>query len=118
MIVAVAFTTLVVGLIVWLVGRYLRGPARLAVLKRKLNAIEKERQQIINDSARSGTTVSTDAVLRYTEELKAAYVQSGQEEEAREVERVIREFREQHGAEIPIDEAYALMKELERKHGQ
>jgi hypothetical protein len=34
------------------------------------------------------------------------------------VERVIREFREQNGAEIPIAKAYALIQEIEGKYGQ
>ena len=30
----------------------------------------------------------------------------------------LKSFREQHGQEIPVDAAYRLMKELERKQGE
>ena len=114
---------LAVGLIVWLAARHLWGTGRQArgeryrILKR-LQQIEEERQLAVDDAARRGSTVSTDQVVKHAEDLRERYANSGEEEEAREVERVIREFREKNGPEIPIDKAYALMKELEAKYGK
>lgn len=114
---------LVVGLIVWLAARHSRGTARQADVERdqilkELQQIEEKRQLLVDDAARLGSTVSTDRILKHVEYLKETYVNSGQEEEASKVERVIREFREKNGPEIPVDKAYALMKELEDKYGK
>jgi hypothetical protein len=113
---------LVVGLIVWLAGRHQRGGVRKEVSERdrilqELQEIEKERQRAVDNAAQGRATISTDRALKQVEILKQAYVDSGQEEAAREIEQVIREFREQNGPEIPVDQAYALMKEIEGKHG-
>ena len=114
---------LVIGLIVWLAARRSRGTAQQADLERdrilkELHEIEEKRQRLIDDSARHGTTVSTDQVLKYVEDLKDTYLKSGQKEVAREIERIISEFREQNGPEIPVNKAYALVKELESKSGE
>lgn len=113
----VVIAILVIGLVVWLTARHLRGTPqqeRSRILKR-LQEIEEERQKLIDDSADQGNTISTERVLKHVEALKAKYLESGQEEAARSVERVISEFREQNGPEIPIDKAYALMQALEGK---
>jgi len=131
-LITVALVILVVGLIVWLAVRQVSLERRRnapeftqdqrllvrSLIQEKIDRLEKERQQIIDDSARRGVKISTDEILKQAEELRETYVKSGQEEEAREVERVIREFREQHGSEIPIDEAFRMMKEFERKRGE
>ncbi len=114
---------LVVGLIAWLAARHLRAAARQAGVERarilkQLQEIEEKRQLLVDGAARRGSTISTDRILKHVEDLKETYVNSGKEEEARKVERVIREFREQNGPEIPVDKAYALMKELEDKYGK
>lgn len=114
---------LVVGLIVWLSVRHRRSRVRTAVVERdqilqELQKIEKRRQSAIDDASQRGVTISTDSALKHVENLKQAYVDSGQEEAAREVERVIKEFRKKNGSEIPIEKAYALMKEVEGKYGQ
>lgn len=114
---------LIVGLIVWLAGRHSRSQAHQVVSERdrilqELHELEKKRQGAIDDAAQRGVTISTDSVLKQAETLKEEYVGSWHEEEAREVERLIREFREQNGPEISIDKAYALMKAIEDKYGQ
>ena len=120
----VAFVViLLVGLIIWLASRHSRSKAQQTVLERnrilkELDELKKKRQGAIDDAARRGVTISTDRVLKHVENLKEAYVSSGDEEAAREVERIIRDFREQNGPEIPVEKAYALMKEIEDKYGQ
>jgi hypothetical protein len=114
---------LVVGVVVWLVhqlrrGKIERAPRERGRLLQELQEIERKRQGLIDDTAQRGVTISTDRALKPVEELKEAYRSSGREEAAREVERLIREFREQNGPEIPIAKAYALMQEIEGKHGQ
>jgi predicted ATP-grasp superfamily ATP-dependent carboligase len=113
----------ILGLIFWLVSRNSHRKAIQVVSERdsilqELQEIEKKRQGLIDDAGQQGVTISTDKALKQTEALKEAYIASGHEEEAQEVERVIKEFREQNGAEIPIDKAYALIKEIENKFGQ
>lgn len=114
---------LVISVAVLLVYRLRRGRAEQALRERgrllqELQEIERKRQGLIDNAAQRGVTISTDRALKTVEELKEAYRSSGREEAAREVERVIREFREQNGPEIPIAKAYALMQEIEGKHGQ
>jgi Holliday junction resolvase RusA-like endonuclease len=118
---AIIIAILIVVLIVWQTARHSQGTSRQADLDRiqkELQDIEEKRQQAINDSAQRGTTISTDQVLKHVEDLKETYVTAGNEEATRDVERVIRDFREQNGPEIPVDKAYALMKELEGKYGK
>ena len=114
---------LVVGLIIWLASRHSRSKAQQTVLERdrilkEIDKLEKKRQGLIDDAARRGVMISTDRVLKHVENLKEAHVRSGHEEAARVVERIIRDFREQSGPEIPVEKAYALMKEIEDKYGQ
>lgn len=114
---------LIVGLIVWLVSRHSQNKALQAVSERdrilqELQKLEKKRQGLIDEAAQRGATISTDHALKQVETLREAYIASGHVEEAREVERVIKEFREQNGPEIAVDKAYAFMKEIEDKYGQ
>jgi uncharacterized coiled-coil DUF342 family protein len=114
---------LIVGLIAWLVSRHSQNKVRQAVSERdrilqELQELAKKRQGAIDEAAQRGVTISTDQALKQVGTLKEAYVASGHEEAAREVERIIREFREQNGPEIPIAKAYALMKEIEDKYAQ
>jgi hypothetical protein len=109
----------IVGLSVWLKwqkfsGQGLYGPFRHErdrILE--LQQMKEKRQLLIDDAARLGSTVSTDLILKHVEDLKKRYVDYGEQEAARKVEKTIREFREQNGPEIPVHKAYALMKELE-----
>ena len=72
--------------------------------------IEKRKREIIDQGAREGKTISTERALRYAEELKANYMGPDREEYVREIEAVMAEFREKYGPEIPVDEAYRLIK--------
>lgn len=113
----------ILGLIFWLVSYNSHRKAVQAASERdrilqELQEIEKKKQGLINGAAQHGVTISTDHALKQIETLKEAYIASGHEEEAREVERIIKEFREQNGSEIPVDKAYTLMKEIENKFGQ
>jgi hypothetical protein len=73
---------------------------------------------LISTVARRGFAVSTDHILKHVEDLKETYASSGLEVEARKVEQIVREFREQNGPEISVDKAYALVRELEEKFGK
>jgi hypothetical protein len=76
--------------------------------------IEAQRQGIIDGGAKAGKTISTDRAVRYAEELRQRYLAENREDDAREVEGVIKAFREKYGSEIPVDEAYRLSKEWDR----
>ncbi len=112
---------LAVGLVAWLLWRHQR--ARNALTQRggilkELREIERKRQGLIDEAGQRGVTISTDKALRHVEELRDSYASSGNDAAARDVDRIIRKFREENGPEIPIETAYALMKDLEGKHGQ
>jgi len=111
---------LVVGLIVWLLWRHQR--ARSAFTEREeilkeLAEIERKRQALIDEAGHRGLTISTDKALKRVEELRDSYVISGNDTAAREVDQMIRKLREENGPEIPIEKAYALMRDLDGKHG-
>lgn len=112
---------LIVGLVLWLGWRHQRG--RQAAMQRdgilrELREIESKRQALIDDAGQRGVTISTDRALRHVEELRDSYASSGNAAAAREVDCIIKKFREENGPEIPVAKAHALMKELEGKHGQ
>jgi hypothetical protein len=97
------------------VGQYLmalRGGNQLALVE-----IEQERQAINNQGAATGKTVSTEAALKYVLELKTRYDGPNREEYVSEIDRFADEFRKQHGPQVPIDQAYAMVKEIEGRFG-
>jgi hypothetical protein len=98
------------------VGRYL-----MALRDRNLLAIEeleRKRHSIIDDGAADGKTISTEAVLKHVLERKTTYDGPNREEYVSEIDRFAKEFREKHGAQIPVDQAYAMFKELEDRFGR
>ena len=112
---------LVFGLVVWLLWQRQRGRNALVqrdgILK-ELQEIESKRQSLIDEAGQRGVTISTDKALKHVEELRDSYVSSGNDAAAREVDQIIIKFREENGPEIPVEKAYALIKELEAKHGR
>ena len=112
---------LVAGVVVWLLWRHQR--ARSALSQRdgtlkELRELESKRQPLIDEAGQRGVTISTDKALRHLEDLRNSYAGSGNDVAAREVDQIIRKFREESGPEIPIEKAYALMKDIEAKLGQ
>jgi hypothetical protein len=98
------------------VGRYLialRDRNRLAI-----EEIERKRQAIIDKGAAEGKTISREAVLKRVLEQKATYDGPDREEYIAELDQVIDDFRKNHGPEIPVDEAYAMLKDLEARFGR
>lgn len=84
---------------------------------KEVNAIETGKQKIIDQGARDGKTLSTENVLKRVEEIGSAYAGPDREEYVRELDRLMAEFLEKYGPEIPVDEAYRIVKEFEGKHG-
>jgi hypothetical protein len=82
-----------------------------------LEEIEQEGQAIINKGAAAGETVSTEAALKHVLELKTKYDGPNREEYVSEIDRIADEFRKQHGPQIPVDQAYAMVKEIEARFG-
>ena len=80
-----------------------------------LPRIENKIEAVIGQGAREGKTISTEKVLSRVEELKSSYTGPDREAFVEEIDRVMTEVREKYGPEIPVDEAYRLQKELERK---
>lgn len=97
------------------VGRYL-----VALRDRNASAlgeIERKRQAIIDKGAAGGKTISTEAALKCVLERKATYDGPDRERHVAELDRFIDEFRKKHGPEIPVAEAYVILKELESQFG-
>lgn len=98
------------------VGRYLttlQGHNELAIRE-----IEQKRQAIIDAGTTDGKTISTEVALKYVLDLKGTYDGPNREEFVREVDLFIDDFRNKHGTQIPVDQAYAMLKELEARFGQ
>lgn len=98
------------------VGRYL-----MALRDRNQAArdeIERKRQAIIDQGAADGKTISTEAALKHVLELKSAYDGPNREEYVTDLDQFIEEFRQKHGPQIPVAEAYAILKDLEARFGR
>jgi hypothetical protein len=93
------------------IGRYLMALKNRNQLA--IEDIERKRQTIIDHGAASGKTVSTEAALKHVLELKTKYDGPNPEEYVSEIDRFANEFREKHGSQIPVDQAYVMLKELE-----
>jgi len=57
-------------------------------------------------------TISTEAALKYVLELRDTYDGPDRDAYVAELDRFIDEFRKNHDAQIPVAEAYAILKEL------
>jgi hypothetical protein len=65
-----------------------------------------------------GKSISTEAALKYVLELKTTYEGPNREEYVSEIDGFANEFRKKHGPQIPVDQAYDLLKELEARFGR
>jgi hypothetical protein len=83
-----------------------------------LERIERQRQDVISKAATAGKTISTEAALKHVLELKTKYDGPNREEYVSEIDCFANEFREKHGPLIPVDQAYAVFKELEIRFGR
>lgn len=98
------------------VGRYV-----MALWDRNQSAmdeIERQKQDVINKGATAGKTISTEATLKGVLELKTKYDGPNREEYVSEIDRLADEFRKEHGPQIPVDQAYAIVKEIEARFGR
>ncbi|HEX3437971.1 MAG TPA: hypothetical protein VHT24_14475 [Pseudacidobacterium sp.] len=68
--------------------------------------------------AADGKTISTEAALKYVLERKATYDGPDREQYVAELDQFVDEFRKKHGPQIPVAEAYAILKELEARFGR
>jgi hypothetical protein len=83
-----------------------------------LEEIERRRQEIVREGAAAGKTISTEAALKCVLEQKVRYDGPDREEYVVELDRFIDEFRKKHGPQIPVDQVYAELKELEARFGR
>jgi sensor domain CHASE-containing protein len=120
---AILLGILVAAVIVWYVRSQKQRGLTQAIAERdsivrRLQEIESERSAAIASAAQRGVTISREGALKHVEALRQSYLSSGDVESARDIERVIVEFREMHGPEIPEEVAYALAREVESKYGR
>jgi hypothetical protein len=93
------------------IGRYLSNLKERN--QQAVEELERKRQAIVNQGEVDGKTISTEAALRPVLALKEAYDGPNREEYISDLDRFIEEFRKRHGPQIPVAEAYAILKELE-----
>jgi uncharacterized protein YpuA (DUF1002 family) len=74
-------------------------------------------QNIIDEGAKRGDTLSTDKILERVEELKSSYHGTNPELYFGQIDKIKAEFREKYGPNIQIDEAYKVLAEIEDKYG-
>jgi hypothetical protein len=84
----------------------------------ELQEIERKRQAIIDKGAGEGRTISTEGALKYVLDRRATYDGPDREQYVAELDRIIDDFRKEHGPQIPVDQAYAILKELEGRFGR
>jgi hypothetical protein len=82
-----------------------------------LEEIEQRRRAIIDYRAAEGKCISTEAALKGVLELRATYDGPDREQYVAELDQIIEEFRRKHGTQIPVGEAYSILKELENRLG-
>jgi hypothetical protein len=63
-------------------------------------------------------TISTENVIKRVLERRATYDGPDRDEYVAELDRLIDEFRENHSAQIPLAETFAILKELEAQVGR
>jgi hypothetical protein len=68
--------------------------------------------------AAAGKTISTEAVLKHLLESKTTYDGPNREEYVFEIDRLADEFRKEHGPQISLAQAYAMVKEIEARVGR
>ena len=83
-----------------------------------LERIARQRLDVICKGAAAGKTISTEAALKHVLELKTKYDGPNREEYLSEIDCFANEFRQKHGPLIPVDQAYAIFKELEVRFGR
>lgn len=83
-----------------------------------LDENERKRQVIIDKRAAEGKSMSTEAALRSVLRLRETYDGPDREKYVSELDQFIDNFRKNHGAQIPVDEAYAILKDIEARLGR
>lgn len=83
-----------------------------------LEEIERKRQSIIDQGATEGKMISTEAALKYVLEMKATYDGPDREQYVAELDQFADDFRKRHGPQVPVSEAYAILKDLEARFGR
>jgi nucleoside-triphosphatase THEP1 len=98
------------------VGRYLvdlRDRNQLS-----LEEIERKRQTIIDEGAAEGKSISTEAALKSVLKLRETYDGPDRDKYVSDLDQFIDNFRKSHGVQIPVDDAYAILKDLEARLGR
>jgi hypothetical protein len=83
-----------------------------------LERIDRQRQDVICKGAAAGQTISTEAALKHVLDLKINYDGPDREEYVSKIDSFANEFRKKRGPLIPVDQAHAILKELEARFGR
>lgn len=83
-----------------------------------MERIERQRREVVCEGAAAGKTISTEAALKHVLELKTTYAGPNREEYVCEIDRFADDFRKKYGPQVPVDQAYAMLKELEARFGR
>ena len=85
--------------------------------EKEIERIRATKQQIINEGAKRGESISTDKILESLDELKSSYQGPNPKQYFAEIDKMKRDFQKKYGASIPVDEAYKILTEYEQKYG-
>lgn len=115
------------ALVIWVLIIYARtnkSPFTIAQLKlvndlneKEIERIRTKKQQIIDEGAKGGESISTDKILERLDELKSSYQGPNPEQYFAEIDKLKQALREKYGASIPVDEAYKILTDYEQKYG-
>jgi hypothetical protein len=87
------------------------------LVQRERVKIKTLKQQIIDEGAEAGKTISTDNILKKLDTLKASHSGPDRDLYVAYLDKVAKEFRENYGSTIPVDVAYKLLTDYEEKNG-
>ncbi len=84
----------------------------------KLKALDDHMLGIVTKGAREGKTISREKMLKDSVERRSSYVGPDREAVVADLDVLINEIRSRFPEEIPADDAYRLMRELENRGRQ
>lgn len=87
----------------------------LELIKKERHEIQKKKQEVINNAAKDGATISTASALKALDELLKEH--QGDEEFIGDVRKFKKNILEKYGEQIPVDVAYKIVDDYEAKHG-
>ena len=81
--------------------------------EKERDRIEARRQEIIDEGAKQGQSISIEKLFERIEAYESPYKDENAEEYATQLNEIKKTLIEKYGTSIPVDEAYRIMSEFE-----